>query len=636
MRRNAIFLIVLIDLLGFGLILPMLPFAGQSLGATPLYLGLLAAAFPFAQVFAMPVWGRAADRFGRRPIILISTAGSIVAYLIFANATSFALLLFSRFFAGLVSANLGVAKASLADLSDDKTLAKNMGLYGAAQALGFLLGPAFGSALSHGGIGAVGYWAAALSAVSLVFSFAVLPETRPSGNRIPTLAEGDVKKSRAIFFGNPRLVRSCLALFLTTLAFSHLFIAFPLFLQARLDYGSRETGEFFVLLSVVGILIQGIAYGKLVKKISPEYLILTGLLIMAGGLFVFSSVTSLGFTVAFVVVVAGGYSLANPAILAAIAQSGSADEQGFIAGVSESASGVARVLGPLLAGALISGRATSPAFVSAAACALAALVASWPRLGVRARLLSPRALSPENLREFFLLFQIYYQDVTWERFTADLAEKTHLLVFEDIRARGAVRLVGFTTILLGTEIGDTSIFSGDTVIHEDFWGGKVLQKSFSKFLVRTKLRNPHRRVYWMLMSKGYKTYLLMRHNFPRSYPNAITPTPASAESFKNTFYGAKFGSAFDPGSSRIHFPEPHGSVRGTIADADATARENSEVRFFLERNPRYAEGDELACIAEIRLRDVVHSALRYAVSALRVGREGRGGAPRKRVSAKTG
>ncbi len=170
---------------------------------------------------------------------------------------------------------------------------------------------------------------------------------------------------------------------------------------------------------------------------------------------------------------------------------------------------------------------------------------------VEKRTVSTRRLTEQEKRELYGLFEQYYVDVSFECFCTDLSEKTHLFIF---RSNG--RLVGFSTIFRKRfrSFGKaTYLFSGDTVVHRDFWGSKALQKVFFWYILSSKIRSPFKPVYWMLISKGYKTYLMMRRNFANSFPRFDSPIPAKLKCAMDTFYRFKFGEAYDPEKNLIWF-----------------------------------------------------------------------------------
>lgn len=240
-------------------------------------------------------------------------------------------------------------------------------------------------------------------------------------------------------------------------------------------------------------------------------------------------------------------------------------------------------------------------------------VASSHKKDLFSKTVSIRRINTPLRKQMFALLECYYDDVEYGRFEKDLSEKTHALLFFERKTR---ELVGFSTIYRKT-IEDVApgifIFSGDTVLREDCWGSKILQRSFAKYIIRTKTRSPHRKVYWMLISKGFKTYMMMRMNFLHSYPNAQRKTPRRYQEILDGYYQRKFGSAYDKDTGLITFDSSLGSVKGTFADPSPDQLQNADIRYFLERNPHYKNGVELACVAEIRLRDFLGIATKFFI-----------------------
>jgi hypothetical protein len=226
------------------------------------------------------------------------------------------------------------------------------------------------------------------------------------------------------------------------------------------------------------------------------------------------------------------------------------------------------------------------------------------------------ALGEEDVRRLFALFERYYVDVSFERFLADLREKTHVLLFFEAEPgrprRWPGRVVGFSTAVLGglpSVPGASFLFSGDTVVDAAWQGEGLLQRAFFLLMLRTRLRHPLRPVHWMLISKGYKTYLLLTHHFPLGFPRQGVPTPPALRRAMDAYYTARYPGAYDPLSGVIDFGSSRGAVRGRLAEPPPQALADPGVAFFLERNPGWREGRELACIAEIRWRDFARHAL---------------------------
>lgn len=217
-------------------------------------------------------------------------------------------------------------------------------------------------------------------------------------------------------------------------------------------------------------------------------------------------------------------------------------------------------------------------------------------------------------RRMFKLFGEYYFDVEFERFVADLSEKTLVILLWD-RSKGTQPyLFGFSTILIKNlkERGRT-IYSGDTVVASDYWGTRTLQSAFTRVLFTTRLRHPFTPLYWMLISKGFKTYMLMRRNFPRSYPSLEGAIPEDLSAIKNEFYREKFSSYYNPETALIDFGKSLGRVKDQVAAPTLRDMTNPDVKFFLDHNPRYPQGVELACIADIRWTDILHIIFKYTI-----------------------
>ncbi|MEK2647114.1 hypothetical protein [Bdellovibrio sp. BCCA] len=217
-------------------------------------------------------------------------------------------------------------------------------------------------------------------------------------------------------------------------------------------------------------------------------------------------------------------------------------------------------------------------------------------------------------RRMFDLFGKYYFDVEFERFNSDLSEKTSVIMLWDRSKSSEPFLFGFSTILI-RELpeGGRVIYSGDTVVDSDYWGSRTLQSAFTRVLFLTRLRHPFAPLYWMLISKGFKTYMLMRRNFPRSYPSLEGAIPADLASVKHTFYNGKFSGYYKSETSLIDFGKSLGRVKDQMAVPTTRDLSSADVRYFLEKNPRYHEGVELACIADIRWTDIVHIICKYTV-----------------------
>lgn len=210
-------------------------------------------------------------------------------------------------------------------------------------------------------------------------------------------------------------------------------------------------------------------------------------------------------------------------------------------------------------------------------------------------------LHPETVDAMWALFSSYYAEVSRDRFEADLRAKDSVILLRD----EGRKLRGFSTLLHmegeieGEPFG--AVFSGDTIVHHHFWGQTALQQAFFRHLVAQKLRRPFRPLWWFLISKGYKTYLLLARNFPTYWPRHDRPTPERELALLDALARAKFAEAWVPQLGILRFPEKLGRLRGNVAPIGERELEDPHIRFFAERNPGHAAGDELVCAGRIDL-----------------------------------
>ncbi len=239
------------------------------------------------------------------------------------------------------------------------------------------------------------------------------------------------------------------------------------------------------------------------------------------------------------------------------------------------------------------------------------------------RMLAARTVAVPDLDEqiradAFALFQSAYAGADRGRFERDLAEKQLVILLRD---RAAGQLKGFSTVLIQavrTPRGSANVvFSGDTVIDKEYWGQKQLQQEFCRLLVRLKLRRPHRPLYWFLISKGYKTYLLLTHAFPRAVPRHDRADVPQLRAVLDQLATERFGTEYDTRSGLVRYKTPHERVRAEVAPVEASLLADPHIRFFVERNPGHVNGDELACLAEVRMQDLARVAFRIALARAR-------------------
>lgn len=237
-----------------------------------------------------------------------------------------------------------------------------------------------------------------------------------------------------------------------------------------------------------------------------------------------------------------------------------------------------------------------------------------PDTTLRATVVAVTAVDAQTRLQAWELFEAAYAGADRERFEADFSAKHRVILLR--AADGSLQ--GFSTVHLASLHGGagTLVFSGDTVIAPAYWGTKVLQRAFAALLAGEKLRRPARPLYWFLVSKGYKTYLMLAHAFPKAVPRREGTADAVLQGVLDEVARTRFGGAYDPASGVIRHPSGHEAVREGLCPVDERARRDPDAAFFLVRNPGHGDGDELACLARVRLRDV----LREIVRSLRPGR----------------
>jgi DHA1 family tetracycline resistance protein-like MFS transporter len=343
---TIIFITIFIDLLGFGLVLPALPYYAESYGATPFMIGLLSMSYSLGQFIFAPFWGRVSDRIGRRPIILMSLAGSCTAFLIFGFAKTLTVLFIARSLAGILSsASLPAAQAFIADSTTPENRARGMGLIGAAFGLGFIFGPAAGGLLTKYGYGFPAIVAAVLAGGNLIWAYLKLPETLHQTKRAinpHALSPAHLKE----VYGNKRLAFLLTIFFLHIFAFSNMESTFALFGEHQIGLSAFGVGALLAEVGVIAAVIQGLLIGKLTRRFGEVNLALTGIFLMGVGLLVTTMAYSNLAMILIVPFYAVGSALTNPTMTSLISRSATESRQGMTLGVSQGLGALGRVMGP--------------------------------------------------------------------------------------------------------------------------------------------------------------------------------------------------------------------------------------------------------------------------------------------------
>lgn len=356
----VIFLTLFLDLVGFGIVLPLLPQFARQHNAQEWQIGLLMGSYSLMQFFFSPMWGRLSDRIGRRPVLLISITGSALSYLLFAFAPTLTMLFVSRLVAGAMAANIATAQAYVADVTTAENRTKGMGMVGAAFGLGFVLGPALAGVLSHWALQnghspqvVVGIAAATFSLIDLLWAAARLKESLTPEIRAKAVAAVGSRLSRmSAALRNPSLGLPILLFFLGTVAWSQLEPTLARYVQERFDFHEAETGYMFAYVGVIVALVQGGFAGRMAKKRGEGRMVLTGALLLTVGLACVPLAPGVGALYGLLALLAAGQAMVVPALQSLVSKAASAEDQGSTLGVSQGFSSLARVVGPSLGGVL--------------------------------------------------------------------------------------------------------------------------------------------------------------------------------------------------------------------------------------------------------------------------------------------
>ncbi len=383
----TVFLVVMIDLLGFGIVLPLLPFYAEQFQAGAIAVGLLYSIYSFAQLIFSPIWGGLSDRIGRRPIMLLSTFGNVAAYIMFGLAGSLTVLFLSRMVAGIMGGNISAAQAYVADITTPEERSKGMGMIGAAFGIGFVVGPALATALIHPAfahsVRALGFprlagliashkyefpglFAALMSLCSFLLVMFKLPETvdrkqvqalRKDATRIQRNSIFAKKFWESLFKENQQGKKSIfiwllICVFMLSFGQSSIYSAFPLFAGNVLHMSAEQVGIQFFYIGMIAVFIQGGLIRYLAKKYEEEKIFLIGNILMVIGLGLLSVAVNKPLLMVFLGVMACGVSLNVPVMSSILSKRARREDVGRVLGTSQSISGFGRVVGPAWGGAL--------------------------------------------------------------------------------------------------------------------------------------------------------------------------------------------------------------------------------------------------------------------------------------------
>lgn len=365
-----IFLTIFVNLVGFGIIIPLLPFYAQTFGASGLVVGLLFAVFSLCQLIAAPALGDLSDRYGRRPVLVFSLAGTVVSFVMLALAHSLVMLFAARIVDGLSGGNISTARAYVADITAPKDRARAYGLIGAAFGLGFIFGPALSGILAKISYTAPIWAAAGLTLVATIMAWGWLPETvhrarAGTGNPFSYLPE---------LLHRPVVRRMLLIDFVYWASFAVFQTTFALFTARRFGFDAPQTGYVFAGFGVLGAIIQGGLIRPIVRRLGDRTTFRLGLCCGAVGLVASSMTHSLIWFMAALIPLAFGIGFGHPTMATLVSLAAHGDEQGRVQGAAGAVESLARTIGPVWGNDSLERFGDSTPYLSAAALLLLTLL----------------------------------------------------------------------------------------------------------------------------------------------------------------------------------------------------------------------------------------------------------------------
>jgi MFS family permease len=347
-----IFITVFVDLLSYGIMLPLLPFFVQAQDGGAVIAGMLSSFYAFTQLFTGPIIGSLSDRFGRRPVLLICLCGTALGYLILGLANSLPLLFLAVLIDGLTGGNLTTVYAYIADVTNSENRAKGMSLVGAAFGLGLMAGPAIGGFLSQYGLYFPAFIACGIALANAAFGFFVLPESLPLEKRInkPISESFNWIKQFTGLFQQVNIQKLLISMFLLNLAFAGLQSNFPLYSNFRFQWNPTQNGYFYLYVGVCAVFIQGFLFGKLQPRFGEKRLTIFGLTLMSIGLAFMAFAPQAWMLFPAVTIVALGTGTSIPSLTALVSLRVSESEQGRLMGGTQTLLALTNIFGPIIAG----------------------------------------------------------------------------------------------------------------------------------------------------------------------------------------------------------------------------------------------------------------------------------------------
>ncbi len=363
----AIFLIVAVDVLGFTMILPLLPFYAQKYGASPFVVGVLATTFAVCQLLSGPFLGRISDKYGRKPVLMLSQFGTFIGFVMLGLANSLPIIFLSRIIDGATAGNLTIAQAAIADVTPPEGRAKAFGIIGIAFGLGFLIGPAISAALAPFGVHYPAYGAALLSAISIFATWRLLPKAQ---NQVDSTENAKSTKRLLNYFQKPAMRWLLIEFLIFGFIFAGFTSGFALFAERRFTwngqaFGAAEVSILFTYSGFLGLIFQGLILGRLVKKFGEAKLVWAGFASMALSYFLLASADSITMLVIASTIGSFGTGVIRPALTSLVSRAAGPREQGAALGATQSLVSLGQIFAPLISGGIINAAVAHPMALAA-------------------------------------------------------------------------------------------------------------------------------------------------------------------------------------------------------------------------------------------------------------------------------
>lgn len=385
---TVLFLVVFVDLVGFGLLIPLLPFYVERLNAGPEYITLILSLYSFAQFFSAPIWGRLSDRHGRKPILVVTSLGLAVSYLLLGIASSLPALIVARLFGGFMAGNISTAQAYITDITTAETRAKGMGMIGAAFGLGFIFGPAIGGILGGRDLATANFFLPAMAATAITLvatagaQFALKESlTDEIRLRLPQRPKLSFAAGFKSTFSRAALVTLIAIGFLTVTGWAQFEAVFALWANERLHYGPRDIAFILSFVGIVTVAVQGVMIGPLTRHFGERHVTLGSLVILILGFVVIAGATDLPQTLLACAMLATGFGLFNASLPSLVSREAADHERGAVLGTYQGVTSLSRAVGPAFSGVIFARLGAGAPFLAGAALVVpaVALLLTLPR-----------------------------------------------------------------------------------------------------------------------------------------------------------------------------------------------------------------------------------------------------------------